>query len=267
MRLNYISTSGTRVRKASIRQKVRYALFLLWSVLLCILVVTTLGKSDPAIADTPLAPPNRIGPDRHDYTDGMPAMAVMPSESPEPKNFLVALDPGHGGVDPGCAIGDAYESNINLSIADMVADALESEGFEVIMTREDDSTISIDKRVDIAEDNDADILVSIHQNSFEDDDVTCGIETWYNYKKNEHSEDLAQYIQDQILLTTDANDRGLRPDRSLIITRKADMPSCLVETGFMTNAEERAKLLDKAYQQKIADGIVAGIVKYYEKNG
>jgi N-acetylmuramoyl-L-alanine amidase len=151
----------------------------------------------------------------------------------------------------------------------MVKDKLEKRGYRVVMTHEADETLSIDKRLSAAIDNSAEILVSIHQNSFDNDTVTQGIETWYCNKKNEiceHSAVLAQYIQEGTILSTGAADRGLRPDRAMIITRRAKIPSCLIETGFMTNPEECIKLIDYKYENKIANGITAGIESYFEEN-
>lgn len=266
MRNNYISIGGARNKKDSTRTRVRYTLLILLALMICIIVVTSLGKTETPDVDQQdnLAVPT-VQPIQTEPSAELP-LAVEPSAPAEANGYCVVLDPGHGGVDGGCAIGDSIESEINITVSLMVKQALEDRGYEVLMTREEDITVSIDKRVNLANNNSADILVSIHQNSLEDDNVTHGIETWYNYKTNESSESLAQYIQDEVILATAAKDRGLRPDRSLIITRKAKMPSCLIESGFMTHTEESIKLQDAEYQQKIANGIVAGIEAYFENN-
>jgi N-acetylmuramoyl-L-alanine amidase CwlD len=245
------------------RIKLRHSILLMMIASICIILVSSIGvtpKTEAALVSDPPAQP-AFAP--------QPVNAAEPSVSvaqviPGASDKCIVLDPGHGGVDPGGFIGDAYEDEINLSITLLVKASLEEYGFRVVMTREDDETVSIKDRLATAIASDADILVSIHQNALEDDTVTNGIETWYYKKASDSSKYLAECIQGEIIAESGAKDRGLRPDRSLIITKKAEMPSCLVETGFLTGANERKRLKSEAYREKLAQGIVSGIVKYFE---
>lgn len=178
----------------------------------------------------------------------------------------IVIDPGHGGEEePGCVFGNVYEKELDLEIAKKLQAKLEKEYSRVIMTRTEDVNVYLNERARIANRENADLFISIHQNALEDDDVTSGIETWYNPVKDTESKILAQNIQENIIKTTNANDLGIKESKGLIVTQKAEMPSCLVETGFLSSTKERQKLAEDDYQDKIVEGIYNGIKAYFEE--
>ena len=134
------------------------------------------------------------------------------------------------------------------------------------MTRTEDVNVYLNERARIANRENADIFVSIHLNSLENDAVTSGIETWYNPTKDTESKVLAQNIQDSITKATGANDIGIKDSNGLIVTKNTEMPSCLVEAGFLSSTEERKKLTNDNYQNKIVEGIYNGIKTYFEQS-
>ena len=178
----------------------------------------------------------------------------------------IVIDPGHGGEEePGCVFGNVYEKELDLEIAKKLQAKLEKEYSRVIMTRTEDVNVYLNERARIANRENADLFISIHQNALEDDDVTSGIETWYNPVKDTESKILAQNIQENIIKTTNANDLGIKESKGLIVTQKTEMPSCLVETGFLSSTKERQKLAEDDYQDKIVEGIYNGIKAYFEE--
>ena len=178
----------------------------------------------------------------------------------------IVIDPGHGGEEePGCVFGNVYEKELDLEIAKKLQAKLEKEYSRVIMTRTEDVNVYLNERARIANRENADLFISIHQNALEDDDVTSGIETWYNPVKDTESKILAQNIQENIIKTTNANDLGIKESKGLIVTQKTEMPSCLVETGFLSSTKERQKLANDEYQDKIVEGIYNGIKSYFEE--
>ena len=177
---------------------------------------------------------------------------------------VVMIDPGHGGNDPGCVYGGVWESTVNLSLALEVKNELTALGCEVIMTRDGVDSIQTSQKIELAASSGADILISIHQNSVPDDTVTSGIETFYNADTNVLSAALARCIQSALIEASGAKDRGIKPDNKLILIREIPIPSCLVETGFMSSDTERALLTDLNYQRKLAAAIASGIIKYFE---
>ncbi len=181
----------------------------------------------------------------------------------EPKAVIV-LDPGHGGNDAGAVSedGEYDEKNITLAIAEYTKDILEDEyGYEVVMTRDDDTYLSLDDRVDITKESEGDIFVSIHINALEDDDEWTGIYTFYY---GEGDDVLAQDIQNGIITATDGDDRGVSRANYYVIVY-AGMPAVLVEAGFMTTQADLDKLIDTDYQKAFARGIANGIELYLSR--
>ena len=178
----------------------------------------------------------------------------------------IVIDAGHGGVEePGCIFENVYEKNICLKIAEKLKTKLEREYTQVIMTRTEDVNVYLNERARIANRANADIFVSIHQNALEDDNETSGIETWYNPVKDTESKILAQNIQDNIIETTNANNIGIKDSKGLIVIKNTQMPSCLIETGFLSNKRERENLQNDNYQNKIVEGIYNGIKDFFQQ--
>lgn len=191
-------------------------------------------------------------------------VVTLTEQEPEPKIPLVVIDPGHGGEDEGCSRGDVLEKDINLELSRRLAVRLRDMGFDVILTRENGETeVSLKERVALAEEKEADIFVSIHQNSCEQFSASArGIETWY-CGRDRDCRRLAQLVHKGALGKTKAPERELREGRELYVTRETSMPSCLIETGFLSNEEERKLLCDAEYQEKLAEGIAEGIYSYF----
>lgn len=183
----------------------------------------------------------------------------------EEKQKLIVIDAGHGDEDPGSSISNVDEKDLNLQIALKLKSALEEEGYEVMMTRSGDTYLTLTERAEFANEVEADLFISIHQNSYIDDSTVSGIEVYYNEStKTESDEVLAQFIQTELVETTGARDRGIRAYDELVVTRKTEMPACLVELGYMTNKSELSLLQSDAYQYKLVTGMVNGINQFFE---
>ncbi|WP_099159072.1 N-acetylmuramoyl-L-alanine amidase family protein [Virgibacillus ndiopensis] len=183
--------------------------------------------------------------------------------------FKVVIDPGHGGKDNGATgASGKYEKNFTLSLSKKVKKRLEQEpGIQVFMTRTDDSFISQESRYrpKYANKLNADIYVSIHGNTFSNPDVS-GTETFY-YHNN--SRLLANILQKHVVDATGFNDRGTKM-KNLFVVKDTEMPSALIEVGYLTNPRDESKMLTDDFQNRIAASIVEGIKEYQgesAKNG
>lgn len=172
---------------------------------------------------------------------------------------IVIIDPGHGGRQSGAvSVTGAYEKEFNLAVGLKVQALLQKHAeIQTVITRQDDTELSLQQRVDIAQLNQADIFVSIHGNKFTTP-VPNGIETLYSRKE---SKDLADILHKHVLPITGFKDRGVKT-ASLHVTRETTMPAVLLELGFLSNPADEAIMLTEEYQNKCAEAIVDGIVEY-----
>lgn len=176
------------------------------------------------------------------------------------KNKVIVIDAGHGGKDVGAISGKMYEKHASLDMALMLQKYLEEKGAKVIMTRKNDTYLTLQDRVSISNYENADLFVSIHLNSSEKSQIN-GIEThWYK----ENSKDLARYVQNHLISNVNANDRGLFKSMFYVINHTT-APAILVETGFISNQEERNELFKKDRQDATAKAIADGILEYFAK--
>ncbi len=176
--------------------------------------------------------------------------------------LVVIIDPGHGGPDPGAVgIGGLQEKGIVMDISQQVAALLERQGVQAVMTRQNDIDLGLEPRVRMAERLNASLFVSIHANaiSLSRPDIN-GLETYYF-----GNDRLARTIHNSVLQGTGVRDRGVRKARFYVL-RKTSMPSVLVEVGFVTGAEDAARLANPAYRSQMAASIARGILQYIQQN-
>ncbi len=178
--------------------------------------------------------------------------------------LTVVVDPGHGGDSIGATdwSGTRLEQDDTLRLGLKLRDALEELGVTVIMTRDTDVDVTLDERCAVANENDADLFVSIHRNSSEDH--AYGAEVWVDNDMPEEDTLLAQNILDALVSVGVSDDRGVqygyRGDQTVDyqVNRETNMPSCLVEVGFMTNDTDN-ELFDEnidAYAEQMAEAIL-----------
>lgn len=178
------------------------------------------------------------------------------------KGLKIAIDAGHGGTELG-AIGclNDNEKDVNLEISKILKEKLETNGANVIMTREDDSFVGLNDRVEIANKNNAQIFISIHNNALPDSAAhlkSTGSETYYFYQQ---SKELAKDVVESLAKETGFKNNGAKA-QSFAVVRNTNCPAILVEVGYIINPEDNAKLIDKNYQNKIAEAILHGLENY-----
>lgn len=180
---------------------------------------------------------------------------------------IVVIDAGHGGDDPGkIGINDALEKEINLKIAKEIKKNLEDAGITVVMTRENDDSLSnsktedLQERVKIIDGSKAEIAVSIHQNSFSSE-TEKGAQVFY-YSESEEGIKLAQTLQNHLKLMDSENRREIKENDTYFLLKRTKTPTVIVECGFLSNWEEAEKLAGDEYQKEIAQVISEGILTY-----
>lgn len=262
------SDQGRDDREKRINRLMILLFVIMSALMICTAVIwlcfLSAGAGATVITENVVAEKGVLSAGLENESAGMAEPEIVVMAEPGPGIPLVVIDPGHGGGDEGCCRDGVQEKSINLEIARRLAEKLRDMGFDAVMTREEEQTaLTLEERVRAAEDCDADIFVSIHQNACEQQEAdAAGIETWY-YGGTEGSRRLAQLIHRGALEKTHARDRELCESDDLFVIREASMPSCLIETGFLSNGEERGKLGDPDYQDKLAEGIAEGINCYF----
>ncbi len=192
---------------------------------------------------------------------------------------VVVVDAGHGGEDGGASANGVLEKDINLAVALKLKDMLTASGYTVVMTREEDISIydssaytirekkvsDMRNRKDIVNGSSNNILISIHQNKFEQSKYS-GTQIFYS-KNNDRSIKLAENIRRSVTgLLQPENKRELKAaDSSVYLLDKAEVPAVIVECGFLSNEEEAKKLCTDEYQKRMAFAILCGFLDY-EKN-
>lgn len=197
-------------------------------------------------------------------------------------NKTIIVDAGHGGIDPGKLADDKVtkEKDINLKISLKLRELLESSGALIILTREEDVSLyeegenkttrekyneNLKNRKKIIKESNADMFISIHLNAFEQSKY-YGAQTFYP-KGKEESEKLSKYIQGELKRVVDkTNNREIKPSQDIYVLKENEIPSALIECGFLSNEKEAQLLIDEKYQEKIAWSIYVGIQKYFSEN-
>ena len=185
-------------------------------------------------------------------------------------NKVIAIDPGHGGPDPGkVSKGGTKEDELNLKIALNIKRLIEQSGGIVIMTRENEEGLHSDsaktlremktedlhRRKEIVDENDSQIFISIHLNSFTQPNYH-GAQAFYK-KDSKEGEKLALIIQEQLKNILDPNNHREPQDRhDIYLLNEIEVPSVLIECGFLSNEMEERLLVDELYQEKIAWSII-----------
>jgi N-acetylmuramoyl-L-alanine amidase len=182
------------------------------------------------------------------------------------KRFLVVIDAGHGGWDPG-AIGyyGTREKDVNLNIARFIRLlGLYDDEISIVLTRSDDRYIPHRERTGLANRLRADLFVSVHANAHPRSSATNGIEVLVHddtgLRTYPQNRELALLLQRRLTRTLDATDRGIK--HQTLFIRWAEMPAVLIETGFLTNPTEELKLRSFSYQWAVAETIFNTIKEY-----
>lgn len=188
---------------------------------------------------------------------------------------VVALDAGHGGADPGkIGINEVLEKDINLAITLKTKELLEKEGVRVVLTRTDDNGLyketdgnkkraDLNRRCEIIEENQADFVVSIHQNSYGDGAVH-GSQMFY-YKSSEKGKKLAEILQKVFNESVSSRELKAKENGEYYMLLHVPCPIVIAECGFLSNWEDAEKLRTEAYQDEVAEALTKGILQYIEE--
>jgi N-acetylmuramoyl-L-alanine amidase len=184
--------------------------------------------------------------------------AYLPSK-PQPMRLsgTVVIDAGHGGDDPGAtSVNGFYEKTVNLSVARKVAARLRERGLRVVMTRDSDRSVELEERAQIANQNRADLFVSIHADSSLTRTNT-GYSVYVARQASYGSQKVARAIARQMQMVSPDGNGVKQADYRVLV--KTQMPAVLVEIGYISNRGEASMIATDSFQNRIADAICDGI--------
>lgn len=189
----------------------------------------------------------------------------------------IVIDSGHGGSDPGkVGINDVLEKDINLKIAKKVEKELKDKGYNVVMTREKDQMLAGEKvgnakiqdmkaRVEKINETVPGLAVSIHQNSYHEESIH-GAQVFY-YSHSEEGKEAARLMQQSLLNVDTENTRQAKANDTYYLLRRTQVPTIIVECGFLSNKKEAECLSQSDYQKQIAKAIAEGTDTYIKTIG
>ena len=186
---------------------------------------------------------------------------------------LVVIDAGHGGFDPGkVGIDGQLEKDINLSIAMRLKEYLEASDVNVVLTRDTDTGLyqsgdshkkvsDMRRRCDIINEARPDLVVSIHQNSYHQEEINGG-QVFY-YKTSQNGKRLAEILQERFdYVLGEANRRVAKANDNYYLLLHVKEPIVIVECGFLSNRKEAKALESEDYQDRMAWTIHMGVMEY-----
>ena len=183
---------------------------------------------------------------------------------------VIVIDSGHGGDDPGkIGINQAKEKDVNLKIAKKVKKRLKKEGWKVVMTREEDIMLGdaqkgnrkihdMKARVELINKTMPAMAVSIHQNSYQEAEIH-GAQVFY-YSHSQDGKRMAETMQRALLMADEENTRQAKGNDTYYLLKRTEVPTIIVECGFLSNPQEAEKLTEDGYQKKLAQAITSGII-------
>ena len=187
----------------------------------------------------------------------------QPVKLPSDK-YLVVIDAGHGGSDPGAKYDNVKEKDLNLDIAIRLNEILKDAGINTVMTRDKDVFVDLHERANIANRLKADLFVSIHNNAIDIPSYGGTMTLYYPSDKEINGlngKKFAELVQAELMKSLGTVDRKIIPRPNLVVLNSTEMPAVLAEVGFITNVADRKKLTTAEFRQNAAKGLLNGVLR------
>ena len=181
------------------------------------------------------------------------------------QSFRIAIDPGHGGRDPGAVAGEIYEKDLNLNLSAYLFKICLKKGFNPFLLRGGDYNLQLEERVNIAEAAGAELFLSVHHNGAASS-AASGTET-FHFPGSGFGVLYAEYIQQGMIDVLGSIDRGVKTSDRLYILRRTSMPAVLIEPLFVTGEEDRMIYSRENYYRDLACGIIDSIMQLNRELG
>lgn len=254
-------TGGSRERRRRRKKNRQVVFFSILAVILGVLLVFIFGKLISEDSGKKPDHESEAGLTENDErTESTENTEKHGDERP-----LVVVDPGHGGKDPGTANGEILEKDICLDLAFCLKAELEKLGIRVILTREDDSFLYLRERSDIANNENADLFISLHVDSYYDDVSVRGMTCHYGLEASNGMQ-LALTLAAALREEDDLKIRDTK-ESDLFVLNNTNMPAVLLEVGFISSQQDLDCLTSPDFQKRLAGKIADTLAEYLEPSG
>ena len=251
-------------KKSDPRVSLVFFLILLLFAVVIYIVVTSLSQPPAELPPEPeeaeIIPQEEPIPDE-EPAEPEPEPIVIPPEYEKFIGTVIMIDPGPGGDQFGAEAGGWSEKDIVAPMAEKLRELLIYRGFTVLFTHEEDENV-FNEIPEIIASSDAALFVSLHANTFTDESVS-GFQVFYDAESNP-SRKLASIITEEVKMAG-FKTRTYRDEKYYVLSSN-EIPSVLVETGFMTNEADLRNLTDEGYRENLMTALAAGILRYTEEN-
>jgi len=277
---------GNKKKSPSARRRRRRILHLLW-LLILLLVFLLVGLAMHWILTNDST---QIRDDMNEFINEIKGVTPTPTAtptptptntpSPTPTNTptptpiagRIVVDAGHGGSDDGAVYNGLKEKDFALDLALLLKERLEAKDYDVFLTRDSDdltgqydannnNRINPTERVELINSFDADLVISLHLNSYATDPSVNGLEILYG-DNSELSKELADTLITPVIDACGTKNRGVKYRPDVLILQESSIPIVLIETGFITNQNDTGNLQDFVYKHQMIQGIIEGVESY-----
>lgn len=272
--LNFIKRKFGKIRLYDVLKKLAdfndsralfYKMLFMVCLILAVLVLVTNVYKTPKVTDK--------------GNEGIAESKSVSVEGMVLKEVSVVVDAGHGGNDWGTHFGSIKEKSLNLDIALRFGKLLEDKGINVIYTRKKDKYVNVRKRPMLANDSDATLYISIHNNNLPGNSMHQGTETLYASSvssrfKSMNDKKLAEIVESKLTGALGTQRGGIIKRTDLAVLHHTKMPAVIAEIGYLSNKSDRSKLKSKNFRQKAAEALCDSVMEalsdmgaYKDKNG
>jgi len=181
------------------------------------------------------------------------------------QSFRIAIDPGHGGRDPGAVAGDIFEKDLNLNLSAYLFKLCLNRGLNPFLLRGGDYNLQLEERVNLAEASGAEMFLSVHHNGAASSEAN-GTEV-FHFPGSRFGVLYAEYIQQGMIDVLGSRNRGVKTSDSLYVLRRTSMPAVLIEPLFVTGEEDSMIYSRENYYRDLANGIIDSIIQLNKELG
>ncbi|MDP4091831.1 MAG: N-acetylmuramoyl-L-alanine amidase [Bacillota bacterium] len=205
------------------------------------------------------------------YANGLTEEGLSLIRAEAPREAIVVIDPGHGGIDDGATDFNLKEKDICLDISLKLGELLKKDGIKTDFTRDKDNYVGLQDRANKANKEHADLFISVHINKLPEYPEVKGTEVLFApkqpYLNGMNSKRFADIVCSQIVDSLKTEDNGIKSRPELAVLHRTDMPAIIAEIGYISNSADRSNLSDPDFRENAAHSLATATEKALQMMG